>query len=231
VIAALVGLVAGGCGRLGFASHRVVTEAGVETGTADGGGVLPDSSTPPPDAGARSDGGELIFDAAVGDAAPPILDGGLPDAGPCPPSCDRTAATTELLVLKTGDPDWLPLSGPGLGDPWGTFFYFPVGPTLVYAFEARGLDPSVTYSLISYTDPWPGTPAIELARGAPASSGSISFDWAEHEFDRDLADLSGKIWLVNSAHMDVGAESMTTWEPANILFELSPITYDDTDVP
>jgi len=141
------------------------------------------------------------------------------------------AASTEPLILKSGEPDWLPLSGPGLGDPWGTFYYFPVGPTLIYSFDARGLDPGTTYSLISYTDPWPGVPAIELARGTPAADGTLVFAWAEYDIGRDLMEVSGKIWLINSAHLDVGAQRMTVWEPAGILFEDDTIIHDDTDVP
>jgi hypothetical protein len=160
-----------------------------------------------------------------------VVDAAVVDAGPCPPDCDMAAAATELLILKTGEPDWLPLSGPGIGPPYGRFYYFASGPTFIYRFEALGLDPGTTYSLISYTDPWPGNPAIELARGAPAGDGTLDFPWTEREMNRDLNDVAGKIWLINSAHLDVPGQVMTVWEPAGILFEDVFIDYDDTDVP
>jgi hypothetical protein len=215
-----------GCGRVGFASHLAVEDAGrADAGATSDAGATTDGAAPPVDGFITADGG-----------APGLAEGGTEprDGGgtamPCPPACDATLASTELVILKSGEPDWLPLSGPALGGPWGTFSYFPSGPTLIYRFEAHDLDPG-EYSLISYTDPWPGTPAIELARGAVATDGTLAWDWREREMNRDLTDLSGKVWLVPSAHLDTTAMQMTVWMPAIYLFEDTFITYDDTDVP
>ena len=217
-----------GCGRLGFVSHGPPDGSG-DASSVDGAAPRPDAFAPPVDAGPPGpDTGTASPDAGADAGA---LDGGPPDAGPCPPACDMAAASTMTLVLKSGAPDWTPLSGPSLGPPWGTFRYFPSGPTFVYHFDAMGLAPGTRYSLISYTDPWPGTPAIELGTRDAAGDGTIVFDWAERELDRDLADTSGKIWLIPAAHLDAPAQEMTIYEPATYLFEFASIAYDDVDVP
>lgn len=170
--------------------------------------------------------GRIGFDTALlvdngpgpgGDASVPVLnDAGLP---------------TMNLVKKTGAPDWTPLTGPGLGSPYGVLTWQPSGPTFRFAFQASGLTPGDAYTLIQYIDPWPGNPATPIAVTTVDAGGNVTIPWSSYELDRDLNTTNGKVWLVPSAFVDPAAQMLVMWDVTAILFELDFVIYDDTDVP
>ncbi len=121
------------------------------------------------------------------------------------------------------------------------------GETFDFEFEGKGLEPTTSYSLIYYADPWPGdNPGAWIASGTSDGDGEIELNGSV-DLDTDLPNpdddnydnpVNGqdppgaKIWLVLSAdYNDNLAETgpMTAWNPTEYLFEGNTITYDDTD--
>lgn len=189
-----------GCGRIGYES--------LESSEAreDGGGI----STPPDAAifdAARTDDGSLI----------PPIDGG-------------TGMITNLLVVKSGEPDWTILSGPKLGGAYATITYEQSGPTFRFRLDAEGLPPATSYLLVQFNDPWPGVPAEDIAAVTTDGAGDVTLDWTEYEFNRDLLTGEPKIWLVLDGHVDTANDEFTSWSPNNYLFEVDFLSYDDTDL-
>jgi hypothetical protein len=87
-----------GCGRVGYDLTREIAE------NVDDGGFAT-----PPDA--------TIFDAALSD-----------DGSIIPPADSGTGMVTNLLVVKSGEPDWNILSGPDIGGAYATLTYVQSGP-------------------------------------------------------------------------------------------------------
>lgn len=81
-----------------------------------------------------------------------------------------------------------------------------------FVFNGHGLVPGMSYTLINYVDPWPGTPATFLAGGTANSDGDLHLAGSAN-----LAG-SGKIWLVLSNDVNCGV-GMTGWNPTEYLFE------------
>jgi hypothetical protein len=164
--------------------------------------------------------GRLSFDAVplVGDDAP--SDAPRPDA----------ALPSMALVKKTDAPDWTPLTGPGLGLPYGMLVWEPSGPNFRFNVEAWGLVPGEAYTLIQYIDPWPGNPATDLAAATVDDTGYLAIA-GSYELGRDLTTTTGKVWLVPSAFIDTAMDRMVAWDVTAIFFELDFVVYDDTDVP
>ena len=111
---------------------------------------------------------------------------------------------------------------------WAKMRYSLTGDTFDFHFNAHGLEPEVSYSLIYYPDPWPGTGLIVLGEGTPNEEG--------HLLVKGSADIGvslpiegddnegAKIWLVLTA--DIGEEGMVGWTPSEYLFEYALITFD-----
>lgn len=189
-----------GCGRVGYD----LTQGNAET--LDGGGFAT-----PPDA--------TIVDAALTD-----------DGSILPPVDGGTGMVTNLLVVKSGEPDWNILTGPDIGGAYATLTYLQSGPTFAFRLDAQGLPPSTAYLLVQFNDPWPGVPAEDIASVVSNDVGTITLDWSEYEFNRDMLTGEPKIWLVLEGDVDTSNDQFTSWSPNNYLFEVDFISYDDTDI-
>lgn len=85
-----------------------------------------------------------------------------------------------------------------------------------FVFNGHKLVPGADYTLIRYTDPWPGYPVVCLGTGVADDSGNVHLggDW-----------LAGgtKVWLVRSTDVNCGTQKMTGWHPALYLFEYNVV--------
>lgn len=82
-------------------------------------------------------------------------------------------------------------------------------PNTLYLYEK-----DTDYTLISYTDPWPGSPVC-LAAGTSNNGGNINLQGTV-----DLGKSEGiKIWLVLSSDVDCDTPAMIGWNPGEYLFE------------
>ncbi len=200
VVSIITVAMAFGCGRVGYNGLSENAENG------DGGPVDSGTSTTPPDSGPRADASTM-----------PPIDGG-------------TGMATNLLVHKSGDPDWTILTGPQLGGAYATLTYWQSGPTFRFRIDAQSLPPNSTYVLVQFNDPWPGTPAEDLATVLTDVNGDIALGWTEYELNRDLLTGEPKIWLVPDGHVDTTQDQFTQYVPAEYLFETDLLSFDDTDI-
>lgn len=98
-----------------------------------------------------------------------------------------------------------------------------------FTFNGYGLDQE-EYSLIYYTDDWPGDNGQLIQTGTPDASGYLALTGTlpsglpvALDYDYDLAGGKyAKIWLVPSSDYDSG--QMIAWHPEKILFEIETIT-------
>jgi hypothetical protein len=96
-----------------------------------------------------------------------------------------------------------------------------------YSVTAHGLAIGTAYSLIYYADPFPGNhPGALIGTGSTDASGtllpfsgSVSLINLPDPADANYA-IGAKIWLIPSAHYDVGTKSVINWAPDDTwLFE------------
>lgn len=92
------------------------------------------------------------------------------------------------------------------GGAWGKMTY---GSDFV--FNGHGLEPKTDYTLIRYTDPWPGTPVTCLASGVSNAGGNLNLSGTMQEGGY-------KVWLVLTGDVECGVK-MTGWNPTAYLFE------------
>jgi len=145
---------------------------------------------------------------------------------------DNQIADPGTAANMVGNEYWTPMYTDGT---YAILSYDCKGPTFDYTLEAYGLTPSTSYTLIYYADPWPGNnPGAQLGTFTADAAGRISFTYSldinmdlPHPSDANSPD-GAKIWLVTSS--DWGGTQMTDWNGADYLFEIHPITYNDTDV-
>jgi len=105
---------------------------------------------------------------------------------------------------------------------WGKMSYELSGETIRFVFNGHGLEANTEYTLISYTDPWPGSPVC-LASGTSNRGGNIHLAGSA-----DLGKSEGiKIWLVLSSDVDCDIPAMTGWHPSEYLFEHNLIPNPD----
>jgi hypothetical protein len=110
---------------------------------------------------------------------------------------------------------------------WGKLKYGLTGSSFNFHFNGHGLEPGLSYSLVYYPDPWPGTglivfgTAIANEDGNILIKGSAEIDALPAEGD---ANEGAKIWLVLST--DVGEGQMADWTPAEYLFEYDLVTFN-----
>ena len=98
------------------------------------------------------------------------------------------------------------------GGAWGNMRYKLDDTTIDCVFNGHGLEKNTDYTLISYTDPWPGSP-VSIASGTSNGGGNINLKGSA-----DLEKETGiKIWLVLTS--DLGVDGMTGWNPSEYLFE------------
>ena len=101
---------------------------------------------------------------------------------------------------------------------WGKMNFELTGSTIDFVFNGHGLEKNTEYTLISYTDPWPGSPVC-LASGTSNGGGNIHLAGSA-----DLGKTEGIfIWLVLSSDVDCDAQAMTGWNPGEYLFEHNEI--------
>jgi len=139
-----------------------------------------------------------------------------------------------FMENKTGDPDWNVITNDGM---WGSLLYKYQSDDFEYFFFGHGLEAAVDYSLIYYSDPWPGTGGALIANGAADASGDLWLVGANDigtdipvAADDNFASGGGKIWLVPSIDFDSTAGEMSSWYPTSILYEWNLTNYDDTDI-
>ena len=85
-----------------------------------------------------------------------------------------------------------------------------------FVFNGHGLDANVEYTLIRYTDSWPGYPVVCLANGETNKGGNIHMSGV-------MLEGGPKIWLVLSSDVDCNTQKMTGWNPSKYLFEYNVI--------
>ena len=102
---------------------------------------------------------------------------------------------------------------------WGKMKYNLSGPTFDFVFNGHALEPSTSYTLIYYPDPWPGTGLICLGNAMSNEGGNVHIAGSVNT--GSLTDA--KIWLVLSS--DCAATTMTNWQPTEYLFENNLISY------
>jgi len=135
-----------------------------------------------------------------------------------------------VLFLENKDDSWNPI-------PDSTFGYIVFdssASTFKYTLYAYGLQPSTSYSLIYYADPWPNDNGLLIGTHSTGTGGNINGQSGNVNLNMDLpvpADANfysgAKIWLILTSD---GSAPMTGWHPADYLFETNLIKYDDTDV-
>ena len=83
-------------------------------------------------------------------------------------------------------------------------------------FNGHKLESGVSYSLIVYTDPWPGDPITIIGTATANKGGNVNIKGS-----LDAGDYP-QIWLVLAD--DVTESGMTGWNPSEYLFEHNAIT-------
>ena len=128
---------------------------------------------------------------------------------------------------------WKPKLGDGT---YGILTFDCKKTTFDYTFEGYGLN-DVAYDLIYYADPWPGDHPGALIGSGTASGGRLSLS-GNPDLSMDLPDPAdwnhpdgAKIWLVTASDYNETTKEMTAWNPADYLFEMRLIHYNDTNVP
>jgi len=129
-----------------------------------------------------------------------------------------------------GNEYWTPV----IDSTYAILTYDPVASNFKYTFEAYGLTASTAYKLIYYADPWPGNNGKKIADFTTDAFGDIAPTSGSVDLAMDLPNASdanpdgAKVWLVPAS--DYTGGQMTAWNPANYLFEMRLITFNDTDV-
>jgi len=144
--------------------------------------------------------------------------------GPSPEPC--------VLTLENKDTTtWEPITD----GTQGTLKYNLAGATFDYTFEASGLTPGISYSLIYYADPWPGNhPGALISTFTTDGTGKIAPTSGSASIGFDLPDpgdknypAGAKIWLVLSDDYYQPTTSMKwPWHPDQYLFGMNLIHYD-----
>lgn len=127
------------------------------------------------------------------------------------------------LYLYQKDSNWNVVAGGA----WGKMTYRLMGPTFDFIFNGHLLTPEKSYTLIYYPDPWPGTGLIVLGTAVADSFGNVHLAGSPNTGSLPSStdsNAGAKIWLVLSSDYTVGV-GMSSWNPAEYLFEDVGITY------
>ena len=112
---------------------------------------------------------------------------------------------------------------------WGTMQYNLSGEEFEFVFNGHGLEAGEDYTLIYYSDPWPGNDLICLGEGTANKGGNVnivnSLFTGALPIEGDTND-GAKIWLVLSDDVDCDNQLMVGWNPTEYLFEEELITFD-----
>jgi len=103
---------------------------------------------------------------------------------------------------------------------WGKMKYNLSGPTFNFVFNGHALEPSTSYTLIYYLDPWPGH-GMCLGNAMSNEGGNVHIAGSVNTGTLEGA----KIWLVLSSDVNCTAKTMTAWQPTEYLFENNVISY------
>jgi hypothetical protein len=117
---------------------------------------------------------------------------------------------------------------------WGKMKYNIEGSEFCFVFNGHGLEPGYEYTLIYYSDPWPGEGSICLGNGTVNEEGNVHIMGCVNTGDLPAEDdanypKGAKMWLVLSDDIDCEAHKMVGWTPTEYLFEYQLIEFDDTD--
>jgi len=123
---------------------------------------------------------------------------------------------------------------------WGKMKYSLSGSSFNFVFNGKKSIPGEQYTLIYYPDPWPGLGLICLGTGTANGGGNINIQGSvimetslpipedlnspeNSDHDTCIADSTcidgAKIWMVLSNDVDCIEQEMTSWNPADYLFE------------
>lgn len=137
----------------------------------------------------------------------------------------------EYLRLVEKDPDDGSIVEGGGG---GLLRYTQTGPAFFFHFDAHGLSPGDSYTLVYLPDPWPHHGLICLGEGvadevnhvrivgAPRIEGGLPAE----EYDLNAPE-GAAILLVRSDDVNCYGKMMLDWKPEDYLFGDSLITYED----
>jgi spore coat-associated protein N len=135
-----------------------------------------------------------------------------------------------VLFLENKDASWNPI----VDSTFGYIVFDSSASTFKYTLYAYGLQPSTSYNLIYYCDPWPNNCGVLIGTHSTGTGGNINGQSGNVNLNMDLpvpADANfyygAKIWLILASD---GSVPMTGWHPSSYLFETNLIKYDDTDV-
>ncbi len=144
-----------------------------------------------------------------------------------------------VLENKTGAPDWQIIDE--ADNIKATLTYNLTGPTFDYSLTGKAPLIDTKYCLIYYADPWAGDGALIGCGRTASGNRTISFSGSV-DLGMDLPDWGtcadenhpegAKIWLVTASDYNNGSETtgpMTSWTPADYLFDTALMTYTDTD--
>ncbi|MFC1615457.1 TasA family protein [Patescibacteria group bacterium] len=144
------------------------------------------------------------------------------------PHPENTLAT---LKLDNKDPQtWDPINDSKVG----YLTYNTAGATFDYTFTGQGLVAGTEYSLIYYADGYPGNnPGALIGTMITDGSGNVNASGSTelgmnlpHSSDANYPD-GAKIWLVPSTGYAESTNSVTPWAPADYLYEMNLIQYED----
>lgn len=139
-----------------------------------------------------------------------------------------------VAKVKVGEPNvWEWTGNSAIG---GILHYTASGPTFYYILSAFGLQASTSYSLVYYKDPidqsqWATQHSVLVIATGTTTSDGIMFLIGENAIGSipqvgDPNAPGAKIWVVPTSY--ITGDKITTWNPANILFEHNLITYTQT---
>jgi len=111
------------------------------------------------------------------------------------------------LYLYEKDSSWNPVPGGA----WGKMTFNCQGS---FVFNGHGLVAETGYTLIRYTDSWPGSPVC-LGSEIANTGGNV-------HIAGDMLNGGPKVWLVLTSDVNCG-NAMTGWQPEQYLFEYNLI--------
>lgn len=135
-------------------------------------------------------------------------------AGPTVPA--GKSGIAQLYLYEKDPTDWSIVEGGA----WGKMTYKLSEANLeCVVFNGHQLEANTEYSLIKYTDPWPGTPVVVIAAGTSNRGGNINLKGSA-DLGAFGTDINGyKIWLVLTSDITGDGGSMKAWNPTEYLFE------------
>jgi len=110
----------------------------------------------------------------------------------------------ELMLYEKDPSTWMIIEDGAYGEM--------VFSSISFDFHGYGLEATTDYTLIRYTDPWPGSPVVCLGENKTDSDGELVLSGLMQEG-------GSKIWLVLSDDVNCDQKKMVKWNPTEYLFE------------